>query len=422
MSRTSTRRRAAQKKGRVHTFSKPTPVDSTLLPEFTGTLSLEVLDTKILDEAAGVVESLVSVSGNVDDGGDRILPGAYEFERNPKIVWSHDLKELVGKVLEAEEMLPGNPALPDDLVSKGFGALRFVSQFDLSDPDGYRAFRKVKFHEDLGWSIGYRAVGAKRRKDGGRDLPKVVVYEASPVTFGMNVEARTLSVKGLLDDLTPEDREKAEKAVQLLLEDEGIPQEEEKMETEIETPEVGTDEAKVYPPLEGSIEERREKVSQAFRGWMVDNYGEPSPENPVYGWVEATFEDSVVGTVENEADQSRESFLLPYSVDADGMVSLGDATQVEIVTTVEFVPTTADADGMEALGLDEAIVEDVKAGRVLSKANRAKVKAALDALAAVIEAAGEEDSSKGADDPETTEVEVPEAKAWTADPEAFLAL
>lgn len=197
--------------------SRPGPgPDVDLLPDLgqeTKSFVFPGLETKV-DSETGIVEAIVAVTGNVDEGGDRILAKGFQFPRNPVIVWSHDLSDLVAKVIEYKELLPGDAALPADLQAKGFGGLWFKAQFDLQDPDSIKALRKIEFHEGLGWSIGYRAIGAIRRKatadmPGGRDLPVVQVFEASPLALGMNAEARTLSVKAAGDtlvDALPEDQ------------------------------------------------------------------------------------------------------------------------------------------------------------------------------------------------------------------------
>ena len=332
------------------------------------TKATDALAPLSFDEAEGIVEALVAVTGNVDDGGDVIVPGAFAVDRHPKIVWAHDLGEPVGKVLAMEEWLPADPRLPKDLLDAGYGALWVRAQFDLQDPDGARAFRKVLFHEDLGWSIGYRAVDPKPRKGGGRDLGKVVVYEASPVTFGMNREARTLVRKSL----------------------------------DLADPETG--EEKVWPPMEGTLEARLDDVRDAVRAGYAGDEG-------TWVMVEGTTETEVVFSVEVEATGERSSWRAPYTIDDDGKISVGTATEVEIVTSAQVVEKAAD---LESPDLDEAakalaelagdLVEEAgetKAGRVLSARNREKISAALDALAAVLSAAEKADEDEKAGDPGT---------------------
>lgn len=76
---------------------------------------VSVAGFKALDsEGDGIVESIVSVTGVVDNVRDVIAPGAYQKSlevRTPKGVWHHDWKESVSKTLGIKELLPGDPEL-----------------------------------------------------------------------------------------------------------------------------------------------------------------------------------------------------------------------------------------------------------------------------------------------------------------------
>lgn len=335
-----------------------------------------------------VREVLVAVTGNTDDGGDVINPGAFNFKRNPKIVWSHDLKALVAKVLEYEEWTPGDVRLPADLIAKGLGALWFKIEFDPLDPESFKAFRKVVFHKDLGWSIGYEVdpKGFKMLPDGRRALTKIYVWEGSPTSFGMNQEARTLSVKSVVDSLDlPE--EKAKALLQLM----GTL--------------AGPSEAKSWPPLEDSYEDLISDVREAAQAWATAVYGAPADDN--YWWlcVDGTFPDHVVISVTDNTDTT--SYQFPYTMTTDGEdVVLGDPTEVEVITSAEVVPveTTPDVGAPDAgllsaltaalnmgKSLDVAFAEvvdmEAKAGRVLSEANLSKLRSAMETIAGVLDAA-----------------------------------
>ncbi len=338
-------------------------------------------------------EALVAVTGNTDDGGDVIQPGAFTFKRAPKVVWSHDLRTLVGKVLAYEELLPGDSRLVEmapDLAAKGLGALWFRVQFDPLDPESFKAFRKVDFHEDLGWSIGYETPpdGFKVLKDGRRLLTKIIVWEGSPTTFGMNMEARTVALKSLIHSAVEDlglSEEKA-KAVQDLIATLAAP---------------GPEEEKTWPPLAGSMEETQEALREAVRAWAAQVYGDVTSENDWWCSLEGTFETEVVASVRVYTGESESgTWRFPYVLDAaDGSVELGEPTQVEIQTTVEVAPappppaattapSTASADlgDLDAKTLGDALAE-VKKGRVLSAANAAALQAAVDTIAKVLAAA-----------------------------------
>lgn len=371
------------------------------MPVATTTKEAPVLEFKAFDGLAatvvedepGTVIALVAVTGNTDDGGDIIAPGAFQFKRNPKVVWSHDLKTLVGKVLEYEELAPGDPRLPADLIAKGLGALQFKVAFDLEDPESFKAYRKVVFHEDLGWSIGYETPmdGFKNLPDGRRLLTKIFVWEGSPTTFGMNQEARTMSAKSLIrSTLDRLDLDEAKAKT---------------IETLFESVAGEAGETKSLPALSGSFEETQEAVRGAVRAWAVEVYGEVGPENDWWVSVEGTFDSSVVATIRvYSGEKQTTTYQFPYTIDDDGGVLLGDAQEVDIQATVApagstpTAPETASADlgDMDFKDAQEILASlDTKKGAVLSAANASKLQAAQEAISKVLAAAAKEEESEG---------------------------
>lgn len=378
-------------------------------PTSTPSLTFKSFEGRVLDrKAAGsepedyIREALVAVTGNTDDGGDVIAPGAFDFKRTPKIVWSHDLKTLVGKVLAYEEWLPGDARLvaaAPDLAAKGLGALWFKVEFDPLDPESFKAFRKVDFHEDLGWSIGYEtpADGFKVLADGRRLLSHIYVWEGSPTTFGMNMEARTVNAKSLLDDTIatlelPEEKATALRDLVAVL---------------------AAPEEKSYPALQGSMEETQDRLRAAVETWAAEVYGDRSSENDWYAMLEGTFENEVVASVRVYSGENEPgTWRFPYVLGEDGSVELGEPEEVEVQATVEpataatppatettAAPAPAEAASLE-VDLDEKAIadalEEVKAGRVLSAANLAALAAAAESIQKVMAAAAkeEEDAKK----------------------------
>lgn len=387
------------------TITRPSQAPSLSYKEFEG----RVLARKeIPAEEDYVREALVAVTGNTDDGGDVIMPGAFQFKRTPKVVWSHDLRTLVGKVLEYEELLPGSTKLLDlapDLAAKGLGALWFRIQFDPLDPESFKAFRKVDFHEDLGWSIGYETPpdGFKSLPDGRRALTKIYVWEGSPTTFGMNMEARTVALKSLIASS---------------VEDLDLPEEKAKAVADLIATLAAPDperEEKAWPPLEGSMEETQERLRQALNAWAAQIYGPRDEENDWWVSIDGTFEDDVVVTVRVWSGEREESsFRIPYVEGADGSIELGEAEEVEVRTTVT-VETPATEEGatdalaaaaalLDVAGLEEVdgkaladVLEETKKGRVLSEANATALRQAAEAIQKVLAAA--EKNATDEDDP-----------------------
>lgn len=135
---------------------------------------------------AGRFEGYAAIFGNVDDGRDRILEGAFkEIVRNQsgKIVtlYMHSFKDPIGLASAAQD-------------SKG---LHFEAQLELDDPTAKRAHTLMRAGILDGMSIGYDVLdnGASFDDKGVRDLSALKLWEISPVTFGMNPLAMIESVK-----------------------------------------------------------------------------------------------------------------------------------------------------------------------------------------------------------------------------------
>lgn len=163
-----------------------------------------------VDEAEGIVEALVSVTGVLDGVGDVIEPGAYTntlSKRMPRGVWNHTWGTPVSKTLAIKELMPGDPDLPKTLSDgkpwpPGAGALWVRTKFNLDTPAGKDAFSNVKFFSEDGpdtaeWSIGYKTLKSSKDKAGTRHIKELDLYEYSPVLHGANQHAKTLSVKSL---------------------------------------------------------------------------------------------------------------------------------------------------------------------------------------------------------------------------------
>lgn len=162
---------------------------------------------KVVDEAKGIVEAIVSVTGVVDEVKDVIEPGAYEktlAKRTPKGVWSHAWDKPVARTLEAKELMPGDPHLPKKTRGgkpwpREAGALMVKMQFNLNTARGRDAYEDVKFFgDDAEWSVGYQVpmAGASiEQKSGVRRIKTMELYEFSPVLFGAMPMAVTQSVK-----------------------------------------------------------------------------------------------------------------------------------------------------------------------------------------------------------------------------------
>jgi len=157
----------------------------------------------------GVFEAMVSVFGNVDSYGDRVLPGAFKdtldewaASGNPiPVYWSHRMDDPdynIGHVLEAKELEPGDPALPDSLRENG--GLWVRAQIDLEGAKSKQVYRLLKGRRVTQFSFAYDLLDyaiVKGEDDDNQvwELRKMKLYEIGPTPIGANQETELLGVK-----------------------------------------------------------------------------------------------------------------------------------------------------------------------------------------------------------------------------------
>jgi HK97 family phage prohead protease len=145
----------------------------------------------------GQFKALVSVFGNVDSVGDKVMPGAFtktltdwQESGNPiPVYWSHRLDDPdmnIGYVLEAEETSDG---------------LEVLGQLDLdadASPKARQAYRLAKGRRATQWSFAYDVIdGGEEEKDGEsyNALRELKLYEVSMTPIGANDQTELLAVK-----------------------------------------------------------------------------------------------------------------------------------------------------------------------------------------------------------------------------------
>lgn len=159
----------------------------------------------------GTFEAIVSVFGNVDSYGDRVMKGAFESSLaewkasgNPiPVYYSHrmdDPEYNIGEVLEAKELAPGDPLLPASL--KEFGGLYIKGQTDLHE-DARKArqvYRLMKGRRLTQFSFAYDIEAYQIVKDADSEesvweLTQLKLYEVGPTPIGANQATELLTVK-----------------------------------------------------------------------------------------------------------------------------------------------------------------------------------------------------------------------------------
>jgi uncharacterized protein len=149
------------------------------------------LELKALSDE-GTFEGYAAIFGNIDQGGDRIVPGAFAKSLKAvagsgsvKMLWNHNPFEPIG--------------VWDELVedTKGlFGRGRLI--LDVAKAKEVHALIKAKAIGGL--SIGYKTI-KDAIENGVRLIKEADLFEISPVTFPMNTAAKITAFKseGLTD-------------------------------------------------------------------------------------------------------------------------------------------------------------------------------------------------------------------------------
>jgi Escherichia/Staphylococcus phage prohead protease len=124
-----------------------------------------------------------STFGNVDEGGDVVLRGAFAdtlAHRVPRLLWQHDIHEPIGKVMSLTE---------NDLGLHGEFKISRTSR-------GHDAYQLLKDGAIDSMSIGYMPEEQEfDQAHNVRKIKSVELFEVSLVSIPMNEEARVTAVK-----------------------------------------------------------------------------------------------------------------------------------------------------------------------------------------------------------------------------------
>jgi HK97 family phage prohead protease len=171
--------------------------------------SFEAIETKVLDPAQGLVECVFSVTGNRDRQNDIIEPGAFgkalAAKSSVSVVYAHvwdDINQVLGKTVSWRELLPGDPALPESLQSKGYGGVKAAVQFDQETPAGRVAFTHVKNKNIKDWSFAFDIDpdNGEKFEDDARHIKSVAeMYEVTLALIGANPATTTMAFKAMVE-------------------------------------------------------------------------------------------------------------------------------------------------------------------------------------------------------------------------------
>lgn len=327
---------------------------------------------KSVNEIDRTVEQIVSVFGNVDFGNDRVVLGAFKGSLDRwaasgdpiPTIWSHtwdDPFAHIGAVLEAKELAPGDPLLPEEISALGGLYTKYqVDPFPFAD----QVFHLLKTRRVREASFAYDVIKERRAADGANELIELDLIEVGPTLKGMNPMTQLLSAKAIRDALAAElgagwaagkSDEEIEAAVGRALAKTSmvphtyIPGDDDRCTVcgltrntvaHLNLLSAGAEGAKAWVTVPGCMEERQDAVYDEVLEWAQDQYG-----SELYCIdLEATFDDHVVFYVELWSDPLGDGdfFQAPYTVGADPdeaegddddpgpAVELGEVTQVVI--------------------------------------------------------------------------------------------
>lgn len=167
-------------------------------------LEYKAYGTKVTLSEAGEFTAVVSVYGNIDSYGEKVMAGSFDksLERyaskgkKVKVLWGHNWERPVGTATELYSALPGDDRLPDDV--KEYGGLIATGQLALNTKEGLEAYEHLKAGTIDEFSIGYRVILDSFDDAGIRQLDEVDLHEFSLVLVGANPATSLLALKSAM--------------------------------------------------------------------------------------------------------------------------------------------------------------------------------------------------------------------------------
>lgn len=267
---------------------------------------------EIKNEELGEVSAIVATLEVVDRDGDVILPGAIPVAGTKVKLsgYGHDV------------ILQDAPPVGIGTISEEGGKAVFNGRFFMSTQRGREAFATVKeLGTDGEWSFGFpnstvktaKMTDAWKEKGARRLIKSLEPVEASPVFRGAGMNTMTMHVK-------------ATKAA------------------------------------DESLTDRMRAVNDAL---YARNEAQPEGERDQYWWGREVFDDHVI------VEAGTRLLRIEYTVDEEGAVVLGEATEVEIVyqpveekagDEVDEIKAAPEQEGEPPEGAEEADEEEPAAG------------------------------------------------------------
>lgn len=171
------------------------------------TYKIEFKALPATDSKTGAFEAIVSVFGNVDLAGDRVMPVAFDKTiqdwklsgDNIPLIWSHDWADphaILGSIN------------PDDLTVTDVG-LKAVGTMDLNNPFAKQVHSLMEQRLVKEFSFSYVIKDERPASDGANELWAVDLIEIGPTLKGANPETELIGVKSALEAAAAEVHSKA---------------------------------------------------------------------------------------------------------------------------------------------------------------------------------------------------------------------
>lgn len=163
------------------------------------------------DESLGQVTAIVSVFGVIDEGRDRIWPGAFsktisEGQGRIRVLDQHNTDStfrILGRPVEMREV--GREELPPQVLSRfpaATGGLLTVTQYNMKTQNGAETFHRIAAGDIDEYSIGFNSLDTDTelvlvdgKKTTVRNIRTIKLWEFSPVIWGSNPATATLDSK-----------------------------------------------------------------------------------------------------------------------------------------------------------------------------------------------------------------------------------
>jgi HK97 family phage prohead protease len=159
------------------------------------------------DAKARVRRGIAAVFGNVDAGGDRIMPGAFaktisEGSKRVKHLWNHDFSTPpIASITELKEV--GRDELPSEVIAyapEATGGLLVAREY-YDTPLSDWVLKAIDAGDISEMSFGYDVLRHEEIKEGDRsirELKELKLFDTSDVNWGMNAATVAAGAKTLM--------------------------------------------------------------------------------------------------------------------------------------------------------------------------------------------------------------------------------